>query len=176
MAGLSFLKKHPATLFHAWGEEMAQKLGGQRWNLWLKSKEGCYCLCLVSNNTSSTQETCKSPVVGSPERCHADAPSNKVLVSQLSAPSGFASAAASCLVQRPLWMGRWTQLTLVIQKRLLASLWERLILLPNFFNTTTPEKEFYLDSSLREMKEAAWDWKTWSRDSNLLSCSLRVSL
>ena len=54
------------------------------------------------NNASSTQKTWKSPVVRSPERCHADAPSKEGLVSQQLAPSGFASAAESCLAQHLL--------------------------------------------------------------------------
>lgn len=234
------------------GEEMAQKLGEQRWDLWLKFERRCCRLWIVGNNASSTQKTWKSPVVRSPERCRADASSKKGLVSQRLAPLGFASAAESCLAQHlprmatsndwqwwgdhspaisghsypmqdisnwlelcqawaaiwllflsnppssaflpwvrianhslasqtlsgylncdtyvpgkasswcPPWKGRWSECTLVIQRRLLVSLWERLILLPNFFHAITCKKVFYLGSSLREMKEVAWVGRTGS--------------
>ena len=97
--GLFFLQEHPSALFHAWRWGNGSEVRRTEMGSLAEARTRLCCLCLVDNNVSSTQTTSKSPVVVSPEQCHADTPSNKDLLSQLSAPSGFTSAAESCFAQ-----------------------------------------------------------------------------
>lgn len=75
--GLFFLQEHPSALFHAWRWGNGSEVRRTEMGSLAEARTRLCCLCLVDNNVSSTQTTSKSPVVVSPEQCHADTPSNK---------------------------------------------------------------------------------------------------
>lgn len=97
IGGLSFLNKHPGALFHAQGGGTAQRSGEQRWGFRLRSEQGYCCLGRVDKqHPENIQLPCCNEPRGVPPR----RPSNKDVLSQPPATSGFASAVGSCLAQR----------------------------------------------------------------------------